>query len=415
MKSVMVLGVREEMHPFARAARREPYRIVAGAENCAMPIRPSDTRILMESSNVQEVLQAARYYAVDGIVGVGEAASLVASSAAQRLGLPGIPHAEERLFHNQLQLRSFQEQHGLRVPRYCDLSHTRDIGDLTYPLCVSPADGHVLRHTIRVTGPEELAAARWQALRHSRDGIVIAQEDLRGRHDRQEGRVVMTDLVIRGGELQPILWCEAMLRQDTAECIPCGARYPARLGSVQQMLLAGDCARLTALLHLQDAEIPVLAYCVPGETPYLLRIGVRDGAYITTRFLSQLYRHDLLREMIRLAVGDRASRLRYRRPPEGTYRAYYTISADRTGILRHLHFKEEVRPYLRGFVRRARQSQPVSAGERDGRTIGTMMLEFPSEDEMEEILGRVASFVEMDIDVPDRYPQNSRQLSEFGL
>lgn len=401
MKTLMVLGVHDEGYPYARAIRRESYRVIAGSERQLRPVRPAESHVLVESTNTGEVLRLARRYGVDGILGVGDAGTLAASYVAQQLGLAGMPYAEEQLFHNLLRLRAFQVQHGFQVPRYKDLTHSLDTGDLHYPLYVSPADGQVLRHTERVEGPAQLAAARYRARRHSKEGLVIAQEELPGVSDGA-ALVVMTELVVRSGALQPVIWCEALSVGLRNRYVPHCARYPARFpertGPILQMMLEGECARLVSLLQLQDAHIPVLAYCVPGGVPYLIRVGLRDGAYNTTRFLSHLYRRDLLREAVRLAAGDLLSTRRFRLPAEGTFCAYYTITASQAGILRHIHFADELRPYRKGFVRSARQSERIYLDGTEEQTLGTQVLEFPDEATMEDVMGRIRSLITVEMD-----------------
>lgn len=401
MKTLMVLGVREKGHPFARAIRRKPYRVIAGTEQRLLPIRPTDKHIFMESGNTEDVLREARRYAVDGILGVGDEATLTASYAAQQLELPGIPYAEEQLFHNLLRLRAFQEEHGFRIPRYQDLTHTLDIGELSYPLFVSPAEGPVLRYTERVTCPEELAAARQRALRRSPGQMVIAQEEI-PEETAREGITVMTELIVRGGALQEVLWCE-VLRDGMDQYVPQCVRYPARIGGITRMMLKGECAHLVELLRLQDAQIPVLAYCVPGSVPFLLRIGVRDGSYVATRFLSRLYQRDLFYETVRLAAGDKVSNRRFRAPREGTFHAYYTIPVEQAGILRHIDFDKTIRPYRKAYLDRARQSQEVDTDGNEEQTLGTVMLEFPDEETMDNVLYHMRHYVNIEVDELDRW------------
>lgn len=398
MKTLMLLGVREEGHPYAHALAREPYEVLMGTDRRLAQQRPSDAYILFDGANVEEVLRTAREHAVAGILGIGEAATLAASYVAQHLGLPGVPYAEEQLFHDLLRLREFQEQHALRVPRYQDLTHSLQTRGLSYPLFVGPADGHVLRHTIRVTCPEELVAARQQALHWSPGGRVIAQEDITGRPGNDGAVTVMTELIVRGGSLQPMLWCEALLEQDARNFVPVGARYPARLSDSSRLLLHGECARLVELLRLQDAQLPVLAYCVPDSVPYLLRIGTRDGADIMTSFLTKLYHHDLHDDALRIAAGDRITFHRYREPAEGTFQAYYSIPIRRSGILRRIRFDESIRPYFKGYLHRLKQSQPVYADSSAGQSIGTVMLKFPREEVMDGILGQIRSLIQVDLD-----------------
>lgn len=398
MKTLMVLGVREEGHPYAHTPVRESYEVLMGTEQRLEQQRPSDAYILYDGGDVEEVLRSARDHAISGILGVGEAASLSASYVAQHLGLPGVPYAEEQLFHDLLRLREFQEQHALRVPRYRNLTQSVDTGGLSYPMFVGPADGHVLRHTVRVNDAGELAAARQQALHWSPGRRVIAQEDITGQPGNEGAVTVMSELIVRSGSLQPTIWCEALLDQGVRHYVPVGARYPARLSDVGRMLLQGECSRLVSLLQLQDAQLPVLAYCAPDSMPYLLRIGTRDGADIMTRFLTRLYHHDLHGDALRIAAGDRITFHRYREPAEGTFQAYYSIPIHRSGILRRIRFDESIRPYYKGYLHRLKQSQAIYADSSAGQSIGTVMLAFPCAEVMDRVLSQIQTLIHVEVD-----------------
>lgn len=405
MKKVMLLGVREADHPFAAALRKEPYEVVAGCQEAAARFASSDSHVMIGNEERGRVVATAARLGVAGILGIGEEAALTASYAAGRLDLPGVHYPEERLMHNLLLLREFQRDHGFRVPAWRDISLAPDVQGLQWPLCVSPADGDALRYMVCAQNQEELAAARQEALRHSPGGYVIAQECPTA-ETAARAMLVSALLVVRQGELMPILWCDCDLAEEMTDYVPSGVRYPSRLDQNARYLLCEECTRMITLLGLQNAEVPVLVYYVPGEMPYLLHLGIRDDRYVMARFWSHLYRQDLLRDTLRLAAGDPPHREELREPREGTCLAYHTVRTRRHGILRRLRLHKALQPYLRECWSMTRQSTHLDGGSQQAHTLGTLILRFPDETVMEDILGRIGELVEVGI---DDFPQLSEQ------
>lgn len=396
MKKIMVLGVREAEHPFAAAARAESYEIVTGCQEADARHAPATERVMIDADDLDGATLAASRHGVSGIVGVGEKAALTAAYVARQLELPGVPYAEERLLHNLLLLRQFQEAHHFKVPRWRDLSQTQDVTGLSFPLYVSPADGNVLRHMQVVHNRSGLREARRDALRQSPGGFVIAQESPFGDRPPADAALVCTLLVIRRGELMPIVWSSCHMRRR--EHVPASIRYPAGIGRNARILLNGECQRLVELLSIRNAHIPVLAYSVPGSRPFLLHLGIRDDSYRMAWFWSWLYGRDLQRDALRMAAGDPAEGGRYEEPPEDTCLACYNIRTAKRGILRHLGYHESLRPYIEAHYDMERQSAAVDGSVGPRHHIGSILLRFPNAGVMEEVLERIESLIEPSIE-----------------
>lgn len=400
MKRLLVLGSEEARRGYVRAAKQERYEVIIGCADKVLPQDDTgDRRILVGAADRQRVTRAAVYDGVSGILGLGSEEALTAAYASRRLDLPGVPYQHARLFHNKLLLRQFQETHHFRVPRYRDISLRVDIGDMTWPIYVGPADETSMISTELVYNMAQLERARNRALRRSLRGVVIAQERL-AREDDDAGSavLVMTDLVIRGGRLQPLLFSECLRREQSRDPLPYGCRYPASLSAHSRELLRGECIRFARLLQLRDAELGILAYMEPEQRPYILAVGSFLYAIRMPAFLSVLYGHDLLRDIVRMTVGDCPGEHHYRRPQEDTYMAYYAIRAHRSGILRQIRVHEDLMSYIVNWESAVRQSQQIYADAARGQELARLMLRFPDQETMEEVLANITAFIYVRID-----------------
>lgn len=402
MKTLMVLGVREAEHPFAAAARQEGYAIVTGCQEREARTAASEGHVIVGAGDRRAVETAAARFGVAGILGIGEEAALTAAYVAGRLELPGVPYAEERLFHNLLLLRAFQRDHGFRTPRWRDLSHSLRTRGLSYPLYVSPADGNVLQYMQRVESAETLPAARQAARRSSPGSMVIAQE-CPGERDGSEGAMLVSAMmVVRHGELMPLLWSDCLPVWQPGGWAPAGGRYPAHLSATAQFLLNGECKRLVSILGLQNVNLPVLACSVPKGRPYILQLGIRDDYYVMSWVASYLYGHDLQRDALRYSAGDAAEGGRLLPPVEGTFLAWYTFHTTRHGVLRHLQFHDRLQPYIKDCRLHMQQSAQIYGEPGVRHRLATILLRFPNAQIMDEMLSRIEELLEV---VMDDFPE----------
>lgn len=401
MKRLMVLGTEDERRAMIAAARKESYEVIACCDDTlSQGDQGASKRLLMDSADQKEVLLAASRYGITGILGVGDEESLTASYTAQSLGLPGVPYAEARLLCDMILFRQFQEAHHFRAPQYCDISGNIDVSGLRFPMYIGPAEDTTMQHMVLVRNDTQLRRARDYALRMSPGRKVIAQESVDSIvGERRDGVMILaTDLVVRGGALQPILWNECMKREEVWDPSPTGYLYPARIQENSRILLHSECTRLMALLGFQDAELGIRVLLVPGRTPYIISIHSFGRIFRLTELLSVLYRHDLLRDMVRLMVGDVPMVGTLQCPHERTYMAVYGIWVYRSGILRRVRLCRELQPYvLRGHMY-VRQSAEIYTERSKGQALGCLFLRFKDRASMEEIMGRMNELIEIVMD-----------------
>lgn len=401
MKSLLILGAEDVCQDYAKAARMEGCEaIVGGMDRIVMQDDRGDLRLRISASDHAAVREAAVHYGVSGILGLGGDESVTAADTTRDLGLPGDSYAIARLFHNKLLLREFLMQHQFHVPRYRDISHCVDVRGMSWPLYVSPVEDAPSRATTLVYNERQLRAA-WDRARHyTSSGMVIAQERPHAQigEDGNPGVYIMTDLVIRDGMLQPVLLSECILDLDCPDPLMAGCRYPARLSVRSRTLLVSECTRLAMLLHLQNAQIGIMAYVASGRMPYILAAGPSMAALRLPIFLSRLYGRDLLRDMVRIAIGEMPENGAYEIPEEETCMAYYAVRAHCSGTVRRIRFHQELQPYILDWDCRIRRAMRIYMVSERGMDLGRLILRFEDTDTMDQVLGAIDQWIDVEID-----------------
>lgn len=397
MKRLLVLGPEDKRREYIAAARRGHYDVIIG---CSERIAPQDAtvdpRILLVPTDREEVISKAVHNGVSGILGLGSEEAVTAAYAARRLGLPGGAYAQIRMMQDLLLFRAFQVRQHFDVPQYRDITHSVNVQGMDWPILVSPSDDVTIEHTEIVSNMEQMRAARRRAMQRGRHGRVIAQHLPAMEHPG--AAYVMTDLVIRGGALYPLLWNECILSHNSRDAALLGCRYPARISERSRTFLTEECKRLVRILDLQDAELGMVAYIERGATPYILSVGPFLGAIRLPGYLSQLYRHDLLQDVVQMAAGDRTAGGGYRMPENDVYTAYSRVMAHHSGVLRSVRFHKVLQPYIRHWESSMRQSGQIYTDGEQGDEVGRLFLQFHNENEMERILGEIGNLIDIGID-----------------
>lgn len=143
----------------------------------------ADETVLLDVLDQEGVLEAAREFAIDGIVtDQSDIAVPTVAYVAETLGLPGIGLETAELFTNKFKMREFAAQHGFPVPRYT-LAHSVDeLKDFVQgPTIVKPLNSQSSRGISKITTPAEAKEAFNLASSYSHGtSSVIAEAFIQG-------------------------------------------------------------------------------------------------------------------------------------------------------------------------------------------------------------------------------------------
>jgi glutathione synthase/RimK-type ligase-like ATP-grasp enzyme len=192
-----------QVREFADAARALDVELVLATDRCHILENPwGDNAAPVRFEDPEPGIEAlAARGPFDGILAVGDRPALVASQAAERLGLRFHPAQAARAASNKLLAREHFRAAGMLIPefRQMSLAEARSeagVAKVKFPCVLKPLDSSASRGVIRANNQEEYreAAAR---IARMQEGELIVEGYIPGREFALEG-------VATGGRLQAL-------------------------------------------------------------------------------------------------------------------------------------------------------------------------------------------------------------------
>ena len=205
MRRVLLLAATTgyQTRMFGEAAAALGVELVFATDRCdqledpwwdgAIPVRFHE-----ETAAVAAIVAAARTAPFDGIIAVGDRATLLAAAIAKELGLPGHPPHAARAARDKRLMREHFQRAGLRAPSFCVFPRVRDphsiAAELSWPVVVKPTVLAGSRGVIRANNASEFIAAFTRVQR------LLAATDIRAMQD-PAAEEILVEQFIEGAEL----------------------------------------------------------------------------------------------------------------------------------------------------------------------------------------------------------------------
>ncbi|MBN1241781.1 MAG: ATP-grasp domain-containing protein [Spirochaetales bacterium] len=185
----MILGAGVMQMPAIRLAREQGWRVaVADGDAAAAGAGIADEFLHVDLKDRDALEAAARGLraagGLDGVFTAGTDFSANVAWIAERLGLPGIPHATALDASDKGRMRERFAAAGVPSPRFVTVGAGEDATlaaeRIGFPLVVKPVDNMGARGCRLVAAPGEYGPAIADALRSSRAGRAIVEEYIEG-------------------------------------------------------------------------------------------------------------------------------------------------------------------------------------------------------------------------------------------
>ncbi|MEO5874865.1 MAG: ATP-grasp domain-containing protein [Streptosporangiaceae bacterium] len=320
--SLLILGASEDQLPLYREARRRGIQIIAADHRRDRPATPFADTFLQVSVRDPDAIAAA-------LGGIRPRAVVSAASDAglrswhelsRRYDTPyRYPGEAARTSMDKAEFHRLLEKLGLPGFRWACGTSTDDISkeDLYFPLIVKPNDGSGSKGLSRVGSADELAAAVIHARDHSPDGIVIAEELIKGDHYSLE--IFMVGDRPRFAAVTEKVFAEGFLVR-THLC-------PSRLSETLRLEAAENAARICAALDLHDGPANLDFVVTPEGRVNFVELNARLGGNGIPRLLKAAYGVDLVAALISLVLGEPADL----RPTHQAHAALTLLGSPLTG------------------------------------------------------------------------------------
>lgn len=388
----MLLGGIRYLLPVIKAARKQGYRVITAdylPGNIAHAY--SDEYVNVNIVDREAVLKAAVEKRIDGIMSFGVDPGVVSASYVQeKLGLPSFgPLASVEILQNKDAFRAFLAENGFNVPRCASFSSAGEALSLSYdyPVIVKPTDSAGSKGVTRVDGPEALPAALDAAFSHSIKGKVIIESFIERKGYSSDCDSFSLDgrLVYTGFNTQ---------RFDPSApnpYVPSAYTWPSCFSAAETEAFTSEIQRLLTLLGMRTALYNVEVRIGTDGRPYIMELTPRGGGNRLSEMIRYITGADLIDAVTRYAVGEPLPPIQVREPD--SYWAELILHSPLGGAFQSLEISEEIRPCVVEEDLWVHPGDKVNAFRGANDAIGTLVLRFKSQKEMEEVIAAPQSFV----------------------
>ncbi|MEL5892538.1 ATP-grasp domain-containing protein [Bacteroides sp. GD17] len=398
-KRLLLLGGLRYLLPVIEAAHKQGYYVITCdyiPNNIAH--KYSDEYHNVSIIDKETVLALAHELQIDGIMSFAVDPGVVTAAYVQeQMGLPAFgPYESVCILQNKDKFRNFLTQHGFNVPRAKGFSSIEEALDETYwyswPVIVKPTDAAGSKGVTRVNSLEDLEPALKHAFEHSISKRVIVEEFI-----EKQGYSSDTDSFSVNGELKFVSYSAQRFDDDAANpYTPSAYSWPSTFTIEQKTELTSELQRLLKLLRMHTSIYNIETRIGSNGKPYIMEVSPRGGGNRLAEMLHFATGVDLITNAVRAAVGDEIEKIEQR-----AYCGHWAeviLHADRDGRFKSLAIDEKI--YQAHVVQTdlwVKENNKVSAFKGANDAIGTLVLKFDSESELEQTLAHQKDWLTVEL------------------
>lgn len=392
----MLLGGIRYLLPVIKAAHEQGYYVITAdylPDNVAH--RYSDKYVNVSIIDRDAVLKVAQEEQIDGIMSFGVDPGVVTASYVQeQMGLPSFgPLESVEILQNKDRFRAFLAENGFNVPWAYGFANEKDAwaarDKYSYPLIVKPNDSAGSKGCSRVDDEKELIDAIRYAFRFSIKGRIIIEEFIEKRGCSSD-----SDCYTEDGILKFVSYSSQRFDTNARNpYTPAAFSWPSTLSVGEEEYLTGEIQRLVTLLGMKTCVFNVETRVSKDGKPYIMELSPRGGGNRLCEMLKYATSVDLITAITRFSVGDEPDAI-VQKPYSGHW-AEVILHADKDGVFEELKIDESVRANVIEEDLWVKPGDHVHGFEAANDTIGTLVLRFENEAELENALNNQGKWLKV--------------------
>lgn len=399
MKKLMILGGARYALPVIEAAHNLGCYVITCdylPDNIAH--KYSDEYCNVSIIDKDAVLQAAQKLNIDGIMSFAcDPGVVTAAYVAEKMGLPSVGSYEAvSILQNKGRFRAFLTEHGFNVPTakgYKSIEEAlKDISLFHWPVIVKPTDSAGSKGVTKVEKPKDLKKSIEYALSFSHCDEFIIEDFL-----QQIGYSSDTDCFSVDGELKFVSFDRQLFDMNAANpYTPAAYSWPASISDEHQKELTSEIQRLITLLGLKSSIYNIeTRECINGKA-YIMECSPRGGGNRLAEMLRYATGVDLITNSVRAAIGEPCVGIE-QKPYDGAW-AEIILHSDRPGIFKELWISDSI---MQNVIERdlwIESGTKVGGFSAANEAIGTLVLRFDTQDQIDEVLLNQSKYMEVRVD-----------------
>lgn len=400
MKKILLLGGLRYLLPVIESAHKLGYYVITCdyiPDNIAH--KYSDKYINASIIDKEAILKIAKDEKIDGIMSFAVDPGVVtAAYVAEQLNLPHSgTYKSILILQNKHLFRKFLEDNGFNVPKskgysnYFDALNDKDY--FTWPIIVKPVDSAGSKGVMRVDNIEELEKAVEFALNNSLSKQIIIEEFI-----EKQGFSSDTDCFSVNGELKFVSFSAQRFDENAPNpYTPSAYSWPSTMTELQEKELSNDIQRLLSLLEMKTSIYNIETRIGKNGKTYIMEVSPRGGGNRLAEMLRFATGVDMIENAVRASIGDEIIGIEQK--PYNGHWAEIILHSEKEGKFERLEIEKGIKE--KNLFQEdlwVEKGDKVNSFNGANDAIGTLVLKFETEEELEKALNNQKSWLNIKVE-----------------
>lgn len=399
MKKLMLLGGMRYLVPVIEAAHKlGAYVITCDYLPNNIAHKYSDEYCNVSILEKDKVLEKAKELKIDGILSFAcDPGVVTAAYVAEKMGLPSSgPYESVEILQNKGKFRKFLTENNFNVPvakQYTDIETAlNDIEMFNWPVIVKPTDSAGSKGVTKVEEKDKLKDAINYALKFSHSNEFIIEDFLEKVGDSSDCDSFSVD-----GELKFVSFSAQKFDENCENpYTPAAFTWPASISKEHQEELTNEIQRLLKLLDMKNSIYNIeTRECTNGKA-YIMECSPRGGGNRLAEMIRYMTGVDMITNIVKSALGMELDVIEQKELKDNW--AEIILHSEKEGTFEKLWISEEISSNIVENDLWIETGTHVGGFSGANEAIGTMVLKFDSEIQMNNVLNNQNNYIKVFVD-----------------
>lgn len=399
MKKLMLLGGMRYLVPVIEVAHKlGVYVITCDYLPNNIAHKYSDEYCNVSILEKDKVLEKARELKIDGILSFAcDPGVVTAAYVAEKMGLPSSgPYESVEILQNKGKFRKFLTENNFNVPvakQYTDIETAlNDTEMFNWPVIVKPTDSAGSKGVTKVEEKDKLKDAINYALKFSHSNEFIIEDFLEKVGDSSDCDSFSID-----GKLKFVSFSAQKFDENCENpYTPAAFTWPASISKIHQEELTNEIQRLLTLLNMKSSIYNIeTRECTNGKA-YIMECSPRGGGNRLAEMIRYMTGVDMITNIVKSALGMELDVIEQKEIKDNW--AEIILHSEKEGIFEKLWISEEISSNIVENDLWIETGTHVGGFSGANEAIGTMVLKFDSEIQMNNVLNNQNNYIKVIVD-----------------
>lgn len=396
MKKLMLLGGMRYLVPVIEAAHKlGVYVITCDYLPNNIAHKYSDEYCNVSILEKNKVLEKAKELKIDGILSFAcDPGVVTAAYVAEKMGLPSSgPYESVEILQNKGKFRKFLTENNFTVPvakQYTDIETAlNDTEMFNWPVIVKPTDSAGSKGVTKVEEKDKLKDAINYALKFSHSNEFIIEDFLEKVGDSSDCDSFSID-----GKLKFVSFSAQKFDENCENpYTPAAYTWPTSISKKHQKELTNEIQRLLTLLNMKSSIYNIeTRECTNGKA-YIMECSPRGGGNRLAEMVRYMTGVDMITNIVKVALGMEPDDINQQEIKDNW--AEIILHSEKEGTFEKLWISNEISSNI------VENDLWIEAGTKVGgfaganEAIGTMVLKFDSQKQMDEVLNNQEKYIKV--------------------